>query len=214
MTIDLNDFTRVNSDSNGNPRYAIHFLNCMPDIDDWSKETVSNQYGMTCHLMNKIGGRKYHNKSYGGGIVFQSYNIHDTAKAIQETMTQAEKMHNNLEPSRKYYDYERILLDSVYNEGYDDETYFNNLENDKQRAEFIRGRFVSEYQWCVEQKGEQGALIDWLQGLALNIPYMNGEIIELAGKQDAPEKEQQKITDNYWKFMSMRLIGIFKFFDV
>jgi len=30
----------------------------------------------------KIGGRRYHNKSYGGGIVFQSYNIEETEKEI------------------------------------------------------------------------------------------------------------------------------------
>ena len=31
-----------------------------------------------------IGGRKYHTKSYGGGIVFQSYNIADLEKSILE----------------------------------------------------------------------------------------------------------------------------------
>lgn len=58
-------FDRINNDVNGNPRYVVHFLQCRPN-DQYS-------YADTCKLMNKIGGRKYHNKSYGGGIVFQSY---------------------------------------------------------------------------------------------------------------------------------------------
>lgn len=58
-------FTRINNDVNGNPRYVVHFLQCRPN-DQYS-------YTDVVKLMNKIGGRKYHNKSYGGGIVFQSY---------------------------------------------------------------------------------------------------------------------------------------------
>ena len=66
------DFTRVNNDVNGNPRYVCHFLN------------IADDYATAVKLANKIGGRKYHNKSYGGGIVFQSYNIDRTAQQINE----------------------------------------------------------------------------------------------------------------------------------
>ena len=65
-------FTRVNNDVNGNPRYVCHFLN------------IADDYQTAVKLANKIGGRKYHNKSYGGGIVFQSYNIDRTAEKIAE----------------------------------------------------------------------------------------------------------------------------------
>jgi len=30
-------------------------------------------YAEAVEAANKIGGRRYHNKSYGGGIVFQAY---------------------------------------------------------------------------------------------------------------------------------------------
>ena len=66
------DWTRVDSDINGNPRFVIHFLN------------LADNYPDAVKLANKIGGRKYHNKSYGGGIVFQSYSLPDTEKAIAE----------------------------------------------------------------------------------------------------------------------------------
>lgn len=60
--ITTDSFTRVNSDTNGNPRYVIHFLN------------LNNDYENALKTARKLGGRKFHNKQYGGGIVFQSYN--------------------------------------------------------------------------------------------------------------------------------------------
>lgn len=64
------DWTRIDNDSNGNPRYVCHSL------------VIHECYVTAVKLANKIGGRKYHNKQYGGGIVFQSYNINETEKAI------------------------------------------------------------------------------------------------------------------------------------
>ena len=66
------EFTRVNNDINGNPRYVCHFLNFADD------------YNTAVKLANKIGGRKYHTKQYGGGIIFQSYNIAETERRIIE----------------------------------------------------------------------------------------------------------------------------------
>lgn len=79
-------FTRVPSDANGNPRYAVHFLNLNTRAeldragDDWIP--VSDKYAMACKRANTIGGRRYHTKRYGGGIVFQSYSIDETAAHI------------------------------------------------------------------------------------------------------------------------------------
>ena len=79
--ITKDDFTRINNDANGNPRYVIHFLQCCPaNYKCWP---ISESYKATCKLMNKIGGRKYHNKSYGGGIVFQSYSLDETIEQIE-----------------------------------------------------------------------------------------------------------------------------------
>jgi hypothetical protein len=65
------DFKRVNNDTNGNPRYVCHFLN------------IADNYEQAVKLANTIGGKKFHNKQYGGGIVFQSYNIDNTEAAIK-----------------------------------------------------------------------------------------------------------------------------------
>jgi hypothetical protein len=63
--------TRIDNDINGNPRYVVHYLNIASNYDD------------AVRLANKIGGRKYHNKKYGGGIVFQCYNTADLIESIK-----------------------------------------------------------------------------------------------------------------------------------
>ena len=55
-------FTQIKNDSNGNPRYVVHYLQ------------LANSYERALYLSRQLGGRKFHNKQYGGGIVFQSYN--------------------------------------------------------------------------------------------------------------------------------------------
>lgn len=74
------NFTRIKNDINGNPRYVCHFLNLLTDQDN--KLNINEQYDAALKRAKTIGGRRYHNKSYGGGIVFQSFNIKETEKEI------------------------------------------------------------------------------------------------------------------------------------
>jgi hypothetical protein len=85
------DFTRINNDVNGNPRYVCHFLNLLSDKEqDEIKanarplQSINDMYNEAIFKAKKIGGKKYHNKTYGGGIVFQSYNITETENDILE----------------------------------------------------------------------------------------------------------------------------------
>lgn len=82
------DWVRVNNDVNGNPRYVCHFLNLntKEELDKTGSEWVdtSEKYRLALQRAKKIGGKKFHNKQYGGGIVFQSYNINETEKHIAE----------------------------------------------------------------------------------------------------------------------------------
>jgi len=66
------DFLRIDNDTYGNPRYVIH----------WT--ALGNSYEGALKIARKIGGKKYHNKKYGGGIVFQSYNINATANRLND----------------------------------------------------------------------------------------------------------------------------------
>ena len=78
------EFTKIRNDIYGNPRYVVHYLECMPKSYRGEKlEDLSKEYQKTVKLMNQIGGRKYHNKSYGGGIVFTSYCTEQLEKNIR-----------------------------------------------------------------------------------------------------------------------------------
>lgn len=72
MTTSKIEFTRINNDINGNPRYVCHFLN------------LAKTYERSIKLANSICGKKFHNKQYGGGLVFQSYNTDRLSQKIQE----------------------------------------------------------------------------------------------------------------------------------
>ena len=56
-------YWRINNDVNGNPRYVVHYL------------SIANTYDEAIEKANKIGGKAYNAKWFGGGIVFQSYNL-------------------------------------------------------------------------------------------------------------------------------------------
>lgn len=57
---------RIDNDINGNPRYVVHFIDLGIKLKDYDK--INKLYGF----------KKYTAKWFGGGIVFQSYNIKDT----------------------------------------------------------------------------------------------------------------------------------------
>ena len=78
---------------------------------------------------------------------------------------------------------------------------------------YIADRFNSEMKWRIDQAGQQTAMIDWLQGLALNIEYNNHDILDLAIKwgsigSNASEKQEQKILDHYWQFMAVKTLQL------
>lgn len=79
------NFTRVNNDTNGNPRYVCHFLAFVPDN---MSEDITDKYRFAVRFANKLGGRKFHNRQYGGGIVFQSYSLPNLCEAINSALTE------------------------------------------------------------------------------------------------------------------------------
>ena len=83
------EFTRINNDVNGNPRYVCHFLNIVNEKDEEQAKAygigyISELYKTAVKKAKKIGGAKYKGKDYGGGIVFQSYNTDMLDKFIKE----------------------------------------------------------------------------------------------------------------------------------
>ena len=71
------EFTGVNNDVYGNPRFVTHFFSFLKE----DEQTLSN-YSLAIKRANKLGGKKYRGSDFGGGIVFQSYNIDGLIKHI------------------------------------------------------------------------------------------------------------------------------------
>lgn len=76
------EFTRINNDINGNPRYVFHFLNFITEQESQGLN-LDQKYNLAVKKAKKIGGKIYRGKSFGGGIVFQSYNIQETILKIR-----------------------------------------------------------------------------------------------------------------------------------
>ena len=83
----------------------------------------------------------------------------------------------------------------------------NPITSEADKINYIFDRFNSEYGWRVNQVGKVAAMVDWLQGLALNIEFYNDEIIKLAIRlgsidENPSEKLQERVIENYWNFMA------------
>ena len=83
-----------------------------------------------------------------------------------------------------------------------------------EKIAYCESRFNSEAGWNIDRIGRQAACTEWLQGLAINIEFSNYEILKLAKQwgsipNDATERQEDKILDNYWNFMSAKLCQLF-----
>ena len=67
------EILRIKNDVNGNPRYVVHFMAFVQDFAYNYDISISEKYSIAITRTKKYGGKKYHNKQYGGGIVFTSY---------------------------------------------------------------------------------------------------------------------------------------------
>jgi hypothetical protein len=84
--IQANDFTRAkNLDVNGNSRQILHFL-ALTKEGDAPDGDISGKYVAALARARKLGGRKYHNKQYGGGIIFQSSDAQALADELNNCM--------------------------------------------------------------------------------------------------------------------------------
>ena len=70
MEITEQNLHRINNDVNGNPRYVLHYIL----IDNCT-------YNEALSKCRQLGGKKFNNKQFGGGIVFQCYN---TGKLVND----------------------------------------------------------------------------------------------------------------------------------
>lgn len=76
--------TRIKHDSNGNGRLVV----------SWLAIPGASTYAEAVKIANTIGGRKYHTKSYGGGIVFQAYGEGEVKRLIASLASTPEEQDN------------------------------------------------------------------------------------------------------------------------
>ncbi len=62
---------RVKNDVNGNSRHVVHWLGLEPATPEGLD--ISARYDRVLRAARTVGGRKFHNRQYGGGVVFQAY---------------------------------------------------------------------------------------------------------------------------------------------
>ena len=74
-------FVRVNNDMFGNPRYVCHFFEFLKD----EEKSISN-YKLAVKRANKLGGKVYRGKDFGGGIVFQCYSLDRLTQRINDLL--------------------------------------------------------------------------------------------------------------------------------
>ena len=75
----------------------------------------------------------------------------------------------------------------------------------------LRERFVSEYGHMIERVGERKACAEWLQGIAIDIPFYYEDIVKLAVEmgsidENPTKRTEQTVIDNYWQFMAERTL--------
>jgi hypothetical protein len=114
--------------------------------------------------------------------------------------------------SEKYLEY---LIDCIDGEGYGEE-----LVTDRDKIQFLFNTFKSEYVCEAHLKRYetlQGCFEEWIQGLpsCFNIPFYNYDIIALAKEmgslvEDATEKQEDKIIENYWRFITTKVFRLFR----
>ena len=75
------EFTRIENDQNGNGRLVCHYINLLTEAEKQGE--AGDRYALAVKRAHRIGGRKYHTKRYGGGIVFQAYSEEELDRRIR-----------------------------------------------------------------------------------------------------------------------------------
>jgi len=115
--------------------------------------------------------------------------------------------------------YENYIINSISSDNYDEDP-----KTSKEKLQFLKDRFINEY-WNnnpqAQRLGEQNAFKEWIQGLpsSFNIEFTNYDILKLAKEmgslpQNATDKQEDRVLENYWNFMANKTFQAFKKYNI
>lgn len=98
------ELTRVRNDINGNPRHVCHFLDLLTDAEKARSGAawldIPTKYAIALRRAKVIGGRKYHNRQFGGGIVFKCYGADDLRPHVARVLAEGAQEERDAENLR------------------------------------------------------------------------------------------------------------------
>ena len=96
---------------------------------------------------------------------------------------------------------QNIILNSL-NEDYDG----NDLISIDDKIAFLKSRIESEYGWLIDRDGLAKAASEWCQGLALDVPFYNGHILEILERYEVTVGNSDSFNiDRYWRALGMAI---------
>lgn len=140
------------------------------------------------------------------GLASRGIKTANKNKPITRAMQYKDKEISSL--SRQRDNYEKYILASIDNEGYENKE----LKTPKEKLQFLQNTFKDEYGFAISRQGEQKARAEWLSGLpsSISLPFYNDDIINFSKKmgslrQNSTEKEESRVLENYWNYMSNQI---------
>ena len=134
----------------------------------------------------------------------------DEAKAetVNQLLTLEVRKTMKLHHTKYKNNYKNYILECLKTE----DVFIGKNPTEEELIKYLFDRFNSEYGWSIERQGKRKAMIDWLQGLAIHIPFYHEDIIELAVEmgstdENPSEKTAKFICDNYWSFMAWVILS-------
>lgn len=113
-------------------------------------------------------------------------------------------------------EYKQYIIDCIDSQAYDVEA-----NTTKEKLQFLSDTFKNEADWNIERVGQGKAFEDWIMGLPVvfNIEYMNYKIVKLAKRigtlsDNATEREEYKIIENYWRFITALTFQLFRKYKI
>jgi len=110
----------------------------------------------------------------------------------------------------------QYILDCVDGTGYNKE-----LTTNEEKLNFLYDTFKNEYSWAIDRLGPYKAFKEWIMGLpsSFNIEFSNYNILQLAKKwgsipENATEKQENKILENYWNFITAKTFQLFNSYKI